>query len=785
MNLLLIGSGGREHALAWKLSASPRLSNLFILPGNPGTAALGRNLPGCPDDLPFLVEQARQNKIDLVVIGPEAPLAAGLADALLQAGFPVFGPSQSAAEIESSKAFSKAFMQRQGIPAAASQTFDRFEAALDYLTQQYSRRSASARDYVIKASGLASGKGVFLPETQEAALGILHSLLVEGTLGRAGEKVVIEERLQGREVSVLAFSDGQNILPMPPVQDHKRLMDGDRGPNTGGMGTFAPSNACPPGLLDQVSETILSPAVRGLREEGRRFVGVLYAGLMLTEQGPRVLEFNCRFGDPETQVLMPLLQSDLLDILEACTQGRLMEASGSVSWNPGAAACVVLASPGYPDNPEHRLVISGVETAGDQDALIFHAGTALQGGKLVTAGGRVLNIIGLGSNLESAISTAYGAVERIHFKGMQYRRDIGRPEHSTQQKPASAYAAVGVSIEAGNQAVSMMKDAVRCTYTPQVLSDVGSFGGLYDASSLKAMQDPVLVASTDGVGTKVDLAARAGCYSGLGHDIVNHCINDILVQGARPLFFLDYYACSSLDPVQVTEIVSGVSQACQAAGCALLGGETAEMPGVYAEGRFDIAGTIIGLVERRAILPRNDICEGDVLIGLASSGPHTNGYSLIRSIFHDIPLEMVYPELGVPLQEALLAPHRSYLPVLLPLLDELNGGGTALLKALAHITGGGFFDNLPRILPNGLGIRLDCHSWQVPPIFQLIRSLGNVDETEMYRVFNMGIGIVAIVSPNNITAVTGRIGEQSWIIGEVISGKGVQLEKDANKATGQ
>ena len=350
--------------------------------------------------------------------------------------------------------------------------------------------------------------------------------------------------------------------------------------------------------------------------------------------------------------------------------------------------------------------------------------------------------------------------------------------HSPISTPPSAYASAGVNIDAGNRAVALMKDAVKSTYTPAVLSEVGSFGGLFSAAALKGMSDPVLVGTTDGVGTKVALAAAAGRYRGIGHDIVNHCINDILVQGARPLFFLDYIASSKLDPEMVAEIVTGMAEACKEAGCALLGGETAEMPGVYHDGHFDVAGTLIGVVNRPDLLPRPSTSEnrrsgqvvkpGDKLIGLASSGPHTNGYSLIRRIFDGTPLDHIYPELGLPLAEALLASHRSYLPLItnyqLP------------ITALAHLTGGAFLENLPRVLPDSCGVRVAKNSWPVPPLFPLMQKLGNIPDLEMYRVFNMGIGMVAFVSPEHVAEVQAGIPEATWVIGEVVEGKGVVIE---------
>lgn len=346
------------------------------------------------------------------------------------------------------------------------------------------------------------------------------------------------------------------------------------------------------------------------------------------------------------------------------------------------------------------------------------------------------------------------------------------PVRESVTESVDSYASSGVNIDAGNRAVELMKDAVRSTYGPEVLAGIGAFGGLYDAAALKGMKSPVLVASTDGVGTKVKLAAEAGRYRSVGHDIVNHCIDDILVQGARPLFFLDYFATSKLDPQIVAEVVTGIAEACREAGMALLGGETAEMPGVYAEGEFDLAGTIVGVLDRESALPRPGIRPGDVLVGIRSVSPHTNGFSLIRRIFEGVPLETVFPELGVPLADALLAPHRSYLNLLWPVL-----GPSSFVKGLAHLTGGGFIENIPRVLPDGVSAVVRRGSWPVPPLFDLIQSRGEVDPLEMHRVFNMGIGMAVVVAQEDVRALQEAIGEETWVIGELVAGeKKVVLE---------
>ncbi|MCC6188923.1 MAG: phosphoribosylamine--glycine ligase [Anaerolineales bacterium] len=419
MKVLIVGGGGREHALAWKLAQSPRLGRLYTAPGNPGTASLGVTVPLAADAGPALVDWSVTNAIDLVVIGPEAPLAAGLADALRGRGLRVFGPSRAAAEIEASKAFAKAFMRRHNLPTARHATFTDYYAAVGHLLAVDFERSG----VVIKASGLAAGKGVVVPECADDADAALRDIMVTGAHGAAGQTVVIEERLSGEEVSLLAFSDGTTVKAMLPAQDHKRLGDNDQGPNTGGMGAIAPTPLCPPALTEQITVTILQPAIDGLRAEGRPFVGVLYAGLMLTPAGPQVLEFNCRFGDPETEALMPLLESDLLDILAACADGRLAEVD--VRWRAGAAACVILAAAGYPAAPETGRAIRGLNQPLDQ-AVIYHAGTRQVGDEVVTAGGRVLAVTGWGANLKDALGQAYQVASGIHFDGVQYRHDIGQ-----------------------------------------------------------------------------------------------------------------------------------------------------------------------------------------------------------------------------------------------------------------------------------------------------------------------------------------------------------------------
>ncbi|MCE1158783.1 MAG: phosphoribosylamine--glycine ligase [Spirochaetia bacterium] len=783
MNLLVVGSGAREHAIAWKLSSSSIVERLYCAPGNAGTAGLGVNLNLRADDIPGILGAVLDYDIDLVVVGPELPLSLGLTDRLKQlrpAKPPLcFGPSAAAARIESSKSYAKSFMRRRGIPTADFRVFGDLGEALRFI-------QSPPWPFVVKATGLASGKGVFLPESPGEAGTILESLMEGKSLGDAGSEVVIEERLVGEELSLLGFCDGRNVRVMPPAQDHKRLLENDAGPNTGGMGAIALSG---PEALAQVralADHFLLGACRGLAEEGAPFVGTLYAGLIMTKEGPKALEYNCRFGDPETQALLPLLESDLGEVMLACVQGRLDEYP--LRWKQGACATVVLASEGYardsgPDKP--RAVAD--YGAGD-DSYVFHGATRTSpSGDIEAVGGRLLSVSAWADSLPAASRAAYARLALIDLPRSRYRRDIGKgrsiaagfasssaaPSGSPPGKTSSAgsYAAAGVDIEAGEKAVELMTAAVRSTYGPAVLAGIGSFGGMYDASGLAGMEEPVLVASTDGVGTKVKLASRFGSFSTIGMDIVNHCVDDILVQGARPLFFLDYIASPKLDPAMVAAAVEGMSKACRESGCALIGGETAEMPGVYFPGEFDLAGAIVGVVEKSRRLPAEDVRAGDLLVGFASSGLHTNGFSLARSVFSDEDYQSYSDILGKPLHRALLEPHRSYLPLLSPVLEKEPG----LIKALAHITGGGFEGNVPRILPGGLDALIHVDTWPMPALFKLIMEKGRVPGAEMYRVFNMGIGMVAVIAPENLGRLVSLVNEKSYLIGELVQGKGAVI----------
>jgi len=417
MKVLVIGGGGREHTLVWKIALSPKVSEVYCAPGNPGMKNLATIVNISVDDINVLADFAEKNKIDLTVVGPEAPLVSGIVDEFEKRGLKIFGPSKAAAQIEGSKVFSKNLMKKYNIPTAKYQVFEKPQDAIDYI-------HSVNMPQVIKAEGLAAGKGVVIAQDRDTAEAAVKSIMIDKTFGNSGNRIVIEEYLQGPEVTVLAFCDGKVAVPMVSSRDHKRVCDGDKGPNTGGMGAVSPAPAYSVELDQVVKESIIQKTVDAMAKEGMPFKGVLYTGLMLTQEGPKVLEYNCRFGDPEAQVVIPRLKTDLVDIMLAILNGNLADVQ--IEWRQEAAVCVVMASGGYPGHYETGKVINGLEDAEKTGAIVFHAGTTVKNNKIVTAGGRVLGITALGKDVQTARQKAYEAVSKIHFDGMHYRKDISK-----------------------------------------------------------------------------------------------------------------------------------------------------------------------------------------------------------------------------------------------------------------------------------------------------------------------------------------------------------------------
>jgi len=416
MKVFVIGAGGREHSLVWKIAQSPRVSEVYCAPGNPGTKNLARSVKIPINDIKALADFAESNNMDVTVVGPEAPLVAGITDEFEKRGLRVFGPNKAAAQIEGSKVFSKNLMKKYNIPTAEYRVFEEPQVAMEYI------------DYidaplVIKAEGLAAGKGVIIAQNRGQAKAAVKNIMVDKAFGSAGNRIVIEEFLQGPEVTVLAFCDGKVAVPMVSSRDHKRVYDGNKGPNTGGMGAVSPAPAYDEELARIVEENIIQKTLNAMAMEGVPFKGVLYTGLMLTKEGPKVLEYNCRFGDPEAQVVIPRLKTDLIDIMLAVIDGELADIN--IEWKKESAVCVVMASGGYPGHYETGKEITGIDDAEKTGAMVFHAGTTEKDNKIVTAGGRVLGITALGRDSENARQRAYEAVSKIHFDGMHYRKDIG------------------------------------------------------------------------------------------------------------------------------------------------------------------------------------------------------------------------------------------------------------------------------------------------------------------------------------------------------------------------
>lgn len=773
ITILIIGNGGREHALVWKLSQSLLVSKIFVAPGNGGTEINSKvinvgHLSGSPKHFAELQSFAVENKVDLVVPGPEQPLVDGISDIFTKVGISVFGPSEKAALLEGSKAFSKAFMDKHNIPTARFKSFTNAEAAKKHIQEV---------DYnvVLKADGLAGGKGVLIPESKQEAIAGIDEIMVTQSFGSAGDELVIEEYLDGDELSILTISDGYTMVNLPLAQDHKRAKNGDTGLNTGGMGAYAPAPIGTPSVVEEINSSIIEPTIKGMRHDGFPMRGVLFTGIMLgSDNKPRVLEYNVRFGDPEVQTVLPLLteDTDLAEVMMACADHRLD--SVKIELKPNMySTTVVLAAGGYPESYKKGDVITVKEPL-PKDTFVFHAGTALVDGKVVTAGGRVIAVTAIGPSLREAVDRAYAAVEHVDFVGKYHRTDIAhRAFRDADNKSSSrgvTYEQAGVSVDNGNALVETIKAKVKSTARPGADSDIGGFGGLFDlAKAGYNHSDTLLVGATDGVGTKLRVAQIMDIHNTVGVDLVAMNVNDLVVQGAEPLMFLDYFATAKLDVSVARDFVSGVADGCIAAGCALVGGETSEMPGMYAPGHYDTNGTAVGAVRKDNMLPKTDAMRaGNVVIGLPSHGVHSNGFSLVRHLIETSPdIDYSTPAPWNPnttVGQEILVPTKIYVKQLLPVINQ----GLAL--GLSHITGGGLVENVPRALPDNLQAVIDLAAWEVPPIFKWLGQLGSVPALDMLKTFNLGIGMVVIVEAHKVDAVMGVLsnaGEAPVVIGEL------------------
>lgn len=979
--VIVVGSGGREHALAVALAKSPLVSKVLCCPGNGGTAAEGGKISnvGKGQDNATVIALVKEHGAGMVVVGPEQPLVDGLVDALAVEcpDVKAFGPSQAAAQLEASKAFSKDFLEEHNIPTASYRNFTDANEAVEYV-----KSLSPSQRVVVKASGLAAGKGVLLPTTPEETIAAVHEIMSDKAFGDAGDTCVIESFLVGPEASCLAFCDGVTAKLMPAAQDHKRALDGDQGLNTGGMGAYAPA-PCVTEKLQKEIEAMCQKTVQKMAERGTPYVGVLYAGMMLTPDGPYVLEFNCRFGDPETQVVLPLLETDLYEVFSACCTKSLDSVDVRFKENTSAAT-VVCAALGYPKSYPKGMVINGLSDANATDKVkVYHAGTKLDDeNNTRCSGGRVLAVTGMGDDLCGALDAAYKGVKCLSFisdegndKLMHFRTDIARK--ATQKKlrigimgstrgsalvpvieacaknnvhaeivavlsnrstapilekgkslgvtvttefvsskglsrdqfdaectsvllqagvevvllvgymrilskeftdfwnkgrclnvhpsllpkfaggmdlavhqavidagesetgctihevteevdggpvlvqkvvkvepndtaeslksrvqplegpafieaidkyckmnkiggeaGALTYADAGVDIEAGNNLVEMIKPMCKATRRPGCDADLGGFGGLFDLAAAGFGNDAILIGATDGVGTKLRIAQATKKHDTVGIDLVAMCVNDLIVAGGEPLFFLDYYATGKLEVHEAADVVKGIAEGCRQSNCGLVGGETAEMPSMYKPGDYDLAGFSVGAVTRDGVLPKN-VGAGDVLLGLASSGIHSNGFSLVRKLIERAGLNYDSPcpwESGKTIGESLLTPTKIYVKSCVPLLKA------KALNALAHITGGGLLENLPRSLPKGVVAEITGHP-PLPPVFKWMRDISKLDDHEMLRTFNCGVGMVLIVPKEKVDEAKALLQDSDDIVydlGVLVEGNGEQVVMKSN-----
>ncbi|EPS41192.1 hypothetical protein H072_4923 [Dactylellina haptotyla CBS 200.50] len=783
LRVLLVGNGGREHALAWKLAQSDRVEKIIVAPGiispifskiiiyilietqltrgwaisgNGGTA---QSVPKTSNkkisvtNFEALVNLALEEKINLVVPGPEVPLVEGIEEHFRKVGILCFGPTKEAARMEGSKTFSKDFMKRHSIPTADYRNFTNPDEAAEFI-------KSAPYNVVVKADGLAAGKGVVVASSKEEALDAVDKIMVGKIFQEAGSEVVIEECLEGDELSILAFSDGYTIVPLVPAQDHKRIFDGDQGPNTGGMGCYAPTKIAPQSVVEDITKRILQPTIDGMRREGMPFVGMLFTGLMMTKNGAKVLEYNVRFGDPETQTVLPLLSrdTDLAQVMVACCEHWLDAVK--ITIEPRFSTTVVVVAGGYPDAYAKGDTMTLGPLEPGLEATLFHAGTKYEDGVLKTDGGRVIAINCVADDLESAVKNAYKGVHAINFAQSYYRKDIANRafrQEAPVEEEALTYASAGVSIDAGNALVEKIKACVKGTRRVGADADLGGFGGVFDLTAA-GYGGSLIIGCIDGVGTKLKVAQLSDKHDTVGIDLVAMNVNDLVVQGAEPLFFLDCFSCSKLDVEKAAGFIAGVAEGCKQAGCALIGGETAEMPGMYSADDYDAVGAAVGAVTKDAILPKMDaMVEGDVLLGLASNGVHSNGFSLVRKIIdrNGLSYKAEAPwEAGVTVGESLLTPTRIYVK---PLLKVCKKG---VVKGMSHITGGGLTENIPRMLPKDMTAIVDVKQWKLSSLFNWLKFKGQLTHQEFARTWNTGIGMVAVVAEADWEAVKKELEEE-------------------------
>lgn len=750
-NVLIVGSGGREHAIAKALYKSPYKPTLYAYSScwNPGLLALvGRENMRVAStfDPDAILDFSKANHINYVVIGPEAVLASGLPDLLRANRIAVIGANKGLAQIETSKRYCRDLMFDCGLHDYSPRYYS--YSPLEDIDYPLEAIKEFKDGYVIKADGLHSGKGVKVSGDHLRSINDAVKYIFE--IIDKNEYYLVEERLYGQEFSIMSFCDGDSFSHMPPCQDFKRRNQGDTGPNTGSMGSITYANHMLPFLIPadiEKAEYIIEKVGRELmKKEGDVYCGILYGSFIKTYDGKiKVIEFNSRFGDPECINVLELLETDLHQIFIHMINRTLVDIT--ISYKSLSSAFKYLIPYEYPlsKGPSREVrILKGANTASH-----IYAGINVALNRYYTTGSRVMGVIHLAKSVKEAATLVNDEIRTYLDPLLDYRVDIGFKGASS-----SSYLSSGVDVNKMDKAILSIKESVESTHGDEVISKWGDYAGLYSLASLNEDEN-ILVTSTDGVGTKSvfmrDQLGIRGEYE-CGIDIVNHCVNDILVKGARPLFFLNYYAADVVQPEGLLEYVKGISVACKEVGCALVGGETAEMPGVYARDKSDMVGAIVGVVSKRLLIDgQKSVQEGDVVYALPSDGPHTNGYSLIRKIVKSSN-DRIEPDI----MDLLLKNHRCYYNE----IQTLRGVGVDI-HGMVHITGGGYGGNIKRVIRDDLMVSLK--RWSLPEPYDTLQIEGNIDTEEMYNTFNCGFGMLLFVNKTDIRKISETLKEGSVI----------------------
>ena len=797
MSILIVGSGGREFAIALKLTQqdSDKILDIYYTGPSPNAGLDDLCINKCISpktcNNDTILECVRKWNIHLVIVGPEQPLESGICDVLHDAGILCFGPKSKSAQIETSKGFARKLMYNCNL----REYCPKFIIVTPQNRTEYNTFVSELNGhFVVKPDGPQGGKGVKVSgdhfKTIDEGISYIEEILDNG------QSVVVEEKLFGEEFSFMTFTDGISVKHTIPIKDYKRAYDNDLGPNTGSMGCVTGPNGMLWFLTEddiRLAKQINELVILYLQEHTHElYQGVIYGSFIKTKDGLKVIEYNARFGDPECVNLLTLLNSNLYDILLAVASQSLSSLD-NIEFSPCASVFKYLVPLGYPNKPVKNEIVSfnpNHFTNDKKTTLIYGNISKSHENSYIELGSRTLGMICINDSIQEAAQNVNRNFEKLdidkkslinhplQYKEIRgplfYRKDIGYLLHKLSDETAKvldmqeqngsggeispivsdAYAKAGVNIDEGNRVVKEIRSAVESTFTPLVCSEFGDFAGMIRVPKNTYCDDPyVLVASTDGVGTKSILVLETFGpeigYEMLGNDIVNHCINDVLVKGARPYLFLDYFGAHTIKAEHVKYFVQGVAKACKKVGCALLGGETAEMPAVYQNGHSEVSGTMVGIVKQSEIINgKQQIKEGDIVLGIPSSGPHTNGYTLIRKLVkeHNTPKDMM---------EKLCATHRSYLD---DFEDMINVG--TKIHGLCHLTGGGFAENPKRILPSGLDIKYE--PFEYSDVFKYLQNIGNIPDQEMRKIFNCGIGMMVFVSPDDVNSL------QEW---RAINGK--------------